>query len=208
MRPAVGQRHAPAVAALTQLRRTEEHSGALSLQAPRPGSFWRDRQQGQPVRTIARMMLGKSACDRSPLLWGIKGENGIVFSVGSERASTVRQIRSGKICAICRRSLPPPHTLGEQLCGQCRTERKRHRVYMSYIHRDGWLCQFLEEDLKTLLPKRVSVKSEEQLREMAKRGGANMNLESLQAMDHGISIGRGGVWLELTEEQYQKLKAQ
>jgi hypothetical protein len=79
---------------------------------------------------------------------------------------------------------------------------------MSYIHRDGWLCQFLEEDLKTLLPKRVSVKSEEQLREMAKRGGANMNLESLQAMDHGISIGRGGVWLELTEEQYQKLKAQ
>jgi hypothetical protein len=33
-----------------------------------------------------------------------------------------------------------------------------------------------------------------------------MNLESRQSLDHGIEIGRGGVWLELSEEQYQKLR--
>ena len=31
-------------------------------------------------------------------------------------------------------------------------------------------------------------------------------LEGRQALDHGIENGRGGIWLLLTEEQYQKLK--
>src|SRR5579863_10262928 len=37
------------------------------------------------------------------------------YSMGSERSSTVRQIRSGQICALCRASLPAPHTMSEQL---------------------------------------------------------------------------------------------
>jgi hypothetical protein len=41
---------------------------------------------------------------------------------------------------------------------------------------------------------------------MAKRGGDNLNLETRQALDHCIEIGRGGVWLELTEEQYVRLR--
>jgi hypothetical protein len=117
----------------------------------------------------------------------------------------VRQVRSGKICAVCKRRLPEPHTIGEQLCGQCRAERGRHRVYMSYMLRDGWQCQFLEQDLKTLLPKRLHFSSPEKVRELAQRGGCNMNLEARQSLDHGIEIGRGGVWLELSEEQYRKL---
>ena len=125
--------------------------------------------------------------------------------MGGERASTVRQIHSGQICALCRVPLPSPHSQGEQLCSKCRGERKRHRVYMSFMDRQGWFCQFLEEDLKTPLPKKVIVKNQDKVREIARRGGCNMNLESLQALEHGIEIGRGGVWLELTEEQYQKL---
>jgi len=31
-------------------------------------------------------------------------------------------------------------------------------------------------------------------------------LDGKNALDHGLSIGRGGVWLTLDEEQYQKLK--
>jgi hypothetical protein len=77
---------------------------------------------------------------------------------------------------------------------------------MSFMDRQGWLCQFLEEDLKTPLPRNVTVKTEEKVREIARRGGCNMNLESLQALEHGIKKGRGGVWLELTEEQYGKLR--
>jgi hypothetical protein len=31
-------------------------------------------------------------------------------------------------------------------------------------------------------------------------------LEDRQALEHGLTIGRGGVWLTLTEEQYGKLQ--
>ena len=42
--------------------------------------------------------------------------------------------------------------------------------------------------------------------EMAERGGAAMLLEDRQALDYGIAQGRGSVWLNLTHEQYRKLK--
>ena len=129
----------------------------------------------------------------------------IIPPMGSERSSTVRQIRSGRICALCRTTLPAPHTAGEQLCAKCRAERKRHRVYMFFQHRNGWHCQFLEEDLKTPLPRRFMFQSESKVRQMAERGGAALNLDTLHALDHAIEIGRGGVWLELTEDQYGKL---
>ena len=67
-------------------------------------------------------------------------------------------------------------------------------------------CQFLEEDLKTSLPRKVTLGSQEKVREMARRGGAAISLDTLQALDHGIEIGRGGIWLKLTDEQYQKLR--
>ena len=73
------------------------------------------------------------------------------------------------------------------------------------MFRKGWVCQFLEEDLKTPLPRRVTLGSHEKVREMARRGGAAMSLDVLQALDHGIEIGRGGIWLELTDEQYRAL---
>jgi hypothetical protein len=126
--------------------------------------------------------------------------------MGSERASIVRQIRSGRICALCRRSLPQPETAGEQLCVACRAERGRHRVYMFFQRRNGWHCHFLEEDLKTPLSKKLRFNSHEKIREIAERGGCNMNLEARQSLDHGIEIGRGGMWLELSAEQYETLR--
>ena len=53
-------------------------------------------------------------------------------------------------------------------------------------------CQFLEEDLKTSLPRRVILGSQERVREMARRGGGATNLDVLQARDHGIEIGEAG----------------
>ena len=126
--------------------------------------------------------------------------------MGSDRSSTVRHIREGRICALCRDSLPTPHTIGEQLCAKCRRDRKRHRVYMSFAHVDGWCCQFLEEDLSTHLLGKLTFRSHQKVRELAERGGCSLNLETLQALNHGLETGRGGVWLELSEEQYLKLK--
>jgi hypothetical protein len=74
------------------------------------------------------------------------------------------------------------------------------------MQRDGWFCQFLEEDLKTPVGKRLHFTSDAKVRDIAERGGCNMNLEARQGLDHGIEIGRGGIWLELTEDQYRRLK--
>jgi hypothetical protein len=35
----------------------------------------------------------------------------------------------------------------------------RHRVYMSFMDRSGWQCQFLEADLKTPLPRKLTFAS-------------------------------------------------
>ena len=80
------------------------------------------------------------------------------------------------------------------------------RVYMSFMQRNGWYCQFLEEDLQTPLKRKLAVTTTDKVREIAERGRADMNLEALQALNHAFEIGRGGVWLSLTEEQYQRLK--
>jgi len=80
------------------------------------------------------------------------------------------------------------------------------RVYASFQCRKGWYVQFLESDLRTPLRKTATFASEDKLIEMAERGNANLNLESRAAIQHGIEIGRGGVYLNLTDEQHRRLR--
>lgn len=126
--------------------------------------------------------------------------------MGGERSSTTRLRLAGKICAICKSSLPAPHSPGERLCSKCLSQRS-HRIYMNFSHRGIWDCQFLEVDLKTHLPWQLTVSDPAKIGAMAERIGAFRTLEDRQAFDHAIEIGRGGIWLQLTEEQYQKLKS-
>jgi hypothetical protein len=77
---------------------------------------------------------------------------------------------------------------------------------MSFMHREGWYCQFLGEDLKTSLPRKLTIDDPAKLIEMVERGGGVPNLEAGQSLRYAIELGRGGVWLKLTEEQYLKLK--
>ena len=43
--------------------------------------------------------------------------------------------------------------------------------------RTGWHCQFLEADLKTPLPKKLTLPDPETLIQLAERGGYNAGLE-------------------------------
>ena len=86
------------------------------------------------------------------------------------------------------------------------SEEVRHRVYLSFQCRYGWHCQFLEQDLKTPLPRKLHFASPDKVVELVERGGGLSNLESRQALDRVIEIGRGGVFLSLTAEQHFKLK--
>jgi hypothetical protein len=82
----------------------------------------------------------------------------------------------------------------------------RHRVYMSFIDRRGWQCQFLEADLKTPLPKHLHFPSSDKIIELIERAGGFKDQESRLMLERGIASGRSGVFLSLTEEQYRKLK--
>jgi hypothetical protein len=85
------------------------------------------------------------------------------------------------------------------------SQEVRHRVYLSFQCRYGWHCQFLEQDLKTPLPRKLHFKSAERVIELVARGGGLGNLESKQMLDQAIEMGRGGVFLSLTPEQYTEL---
>ena len=84
--------------------------------------------------------------------------------------------------------------------------RGDHRVYMSFMDRKGWQVQFLESDLKTPLPRRLHFTSPDKIIELVERGGAFKDQESRLMLDQGIAMGRGGVFLRLTDEQYAMLK--
>jgi len=83
---------------------------------------------------------------------------------------------------------------------------RTHRVYVSFQDRHGWQCQFLEADLKTPLPKRLHFTSSDKVVELVERGGGITDQESRLMLEQGISMGRGGVFLRLTEEQYATLR--
>jgi hypothetical protein len=78
---------------------------------------------------------------------------------------------------------------------------------MTFFLRKGWQVQFVEADLKPPMPKRLPFADPEKIRELAKRGEAMGTLEARQMLEHAIEMGRGGVYLRLTPEQYRKLRA-
>jgi hypothetical protein len=83
---------------------------------------------------------------------------------------------------------------------------RTHRVYVSFQDRHGWQCQFLEADLKTPLPKRLHFTSSDKVVELVERGGGITDQESRLMLEQGISMGRGGAFLRLTDEQYAALR--
>ena len=88
-----------------------------------------------------------------------------------------------------------------------RHERPSHRVYMSFSVLDlGWYCQFFEGNLKTTLPKTLTFASADKVRELAELGGATADRESSRMLEDAIIHGRGGVYLNLTQTQYERLK--
>lgn len=77
---------------------------------------------------------------------------------------------------------------------------------MYFMLRSGWHCQFLEPDLKTALLKKLTFSDSRKIVELAERGGYSLTLEGRHTLEHGIENGRGGIWLLLSPEQYQRLR--
>jgi hypothetical protein len=77
---------------------------------------------------------------------------------------------------------------------------------MFFMLNQGWHCQFLEPDLKTPIHRKLTFSSPDKVREMHERFGADRKLEDKAALEYAINTGRGSIWLNLTNEQYQKLR--
>ena len=86
-----------------------------------------------------------------------------------------------------------------------RFDRPVHRIYCTFFCRGSWQVQFTEADLKTPLPRRLTFADAEKIRQLARRGEALGDSESRQMLEAGIAKGRGGFYLRLTHEQYNKL---
>lgn len=80
------------------------------------------------------------------------------------------------------------------------------RVFLQFSFQQGWFCQFLEADRKTLLPRTAVLRDERKLFELVKRGGFTLDISGRQEIEEAIRKKRGGVWLELTPDQYAKLR--
>jgi len=86
-----------------------------------------------------------------------------------------------------------------------RLDSQRSVSNMFFMHSNGWSCQFLEMDLKTSLPRKFTFATVDKVREMVSRVGVLKDLADKQGFEHGIQIGRGGVCLDLTAEQYSSV---
>lgn len=133
--------------------------------------------------------------------------------MGGPRASTLRQIQRGQICALCHVFLSPP--LGERVCEHCTPTVQRkppasariHCVFMRYHLIDGvWLVDYVQRDMRTAIGRQRRILNSEKLRDLAQRGAEDKDLASMEALAYGIAHGRGGLWCLLTDEQLAALK--
>jgi DNA-binding winged helix-turn-helix (wHTH) protein len=125
--------------------------------------------------------------------------------MGGERAATARMRINGEICCSCKRFLPMPHTPGEKYCTQCKPPLKGVYVAFERMRKVSWHVVFSNSHTHKRLCTLV-FQDEVKLYELAKRGRALTNLEAKQAMELAIADGKGGLFLQLSPEQYAKLK--
>jgi hypothetical protein len=68
----------------------------------------------------------------------------------------------------------------------------------------GWHCSFRNEARKKL-PRELTFKHAETLVELVRRGNGLIDKWDQEGFELDLVIGRGGVWLRLSDEQYRAL---
>jgi hypothetical protein len=80
------------------------------------------------------------------------------------------------------------------------------RVYMLFTLDKDWKVSFLEADLMVSPLKRLIFADPEKIRDLARLGQALATSEARVLFDYSIGRGNGGLYLQLTTEQYSKLR--
>lgn len=80
------------------------------------------------------------------------------------------------------------------------------RVYMLFALGKDWRVSFLSNDLTTSPLKTLTFADREEIRDLAHRGQALGTSEARALFDYSLGRGCGGLYLQLTPEQYSKLR--
>jgi hypothetical protein len=123
---------------------------------------------------------------------------------------TDRAALPARLINALKRSAEAFQLLGRGITGMIVTlldSLTRSRWELRTLTSNGWHCQFLEPDLKTPLPRKLTFKSADKLRALIERGRGITTQESRSMVEYAINVGRGGVFLRLSEEQYSRLKS-
>jgi hypothetical protein len=83
----------------------------------------------------------------------------------------------------------------------------RTRVYLRFSLRgSSWRCEFLPDGAGSPLPRTLTFDCADKIRDLAERGDGLPTLEAKQMLEYGITSGRGGVYLHLSQDQLAKLR--
>jgi hypothetical protein len=80
------------------------------------------------------------------------------------------------------------------------------RVYMLFALGKDWRVSFLANDLTTSPLKTLTFAGPEEIRGLAHRGQALGTSEAQALFDYSLRRGGGGLYLQLTPEQYSELR--
>ena len=93
-----------------------------------------------------------------------------------------------KSVAPAKFGLPRPHTPGEPYCDRCRPPLQV--VYVAIEKKVSWHLVISDSNSRRRLCTLVFA-DDDKIGELVKRSGGLTNLESKQALEHGIDSGRG-----------------
>jgi hypothetical protein len=84
---------------------------------------------------------------------------------------------------------------------------RKHRVLMSFTFRKGWhVCFFDSDRHRRQLSRLAFFNNDEAMVEFTRRAGGPKTLEDRNILDMMIRRSFGEITLELTDEQYAKLR--
>lgn len=135
------------------------------------------------------------------LRWFMSQSARYARSISNERITTARKMRAGEICRSCKSPLPLPHSRTLKCCGFC---AGKHLVFMYFRRSSDWHCAF-RTDARKKLPREFTFNSSAVVRELARRGNGLINNWDRDGFELDLELGKGGIWLRLSDEQYLAL---
>jgi len=125
--------------------------------------------------------------------------------MSADQASTAHLRKSGRMCWSCKTLIELGKWQGgERLCDRCARPQK---VWLRFKYEHTyWYVEFLDPKHWNTVGRKRRFDHADTIRELVARTPTRLNMEAQQAFDFALQRGEGQIELELTGEQYIKLR--